>query len=119
MARPNFRAQAHDRLADERELSPAIISLLSPEGAQRNHGVRTIPVDRIDSNPEQPRMSFDEESLKELSASITEHGVLQPILVRPVNGKYQLIAGERDFRRGKGPFTRCRLGSTVPKARFS
>jgi ParB family transcriptional regulator, chromosome partitioning protein len=101
LARPNFRAQAHDRLADERELSPAIISLLSPEGTQRNHGVRTVPVDRIEPNPEQPRMTFDEDSLKELSASITEHGVLQPILVRPVGGKYQLIAGERRWRASK------------------
>ena len=46
-------------------------------------GVRIIPLDRIEPNPEQPRLVFDEETLDELAASIREHGVLQPILVRP------------------------------------
>lgn len=103
MARPDFRAQASQRLAQERELSPAIISLLSPEGkGSRSRGIRNVPVDRIDSNPEQPRMSFDEEALKELASSVTEHGVLQPILVRPAaEGRYQLIAGERRWRASK------------------
>jgi ParB family chromosome partitioning protein len=102
LARPNFRAQASKRLAEERELSPAIISLLSPEGTNRSHGIRNVPVDRIDPNPEQPRMTFDETSLKELAASVTEHGVLQPVLVRPAaEGRYQLIAGERRWRASK------------------
>ena len=102
MARPNFRTQAHDRLAEERELSPAIISLLSSEGTARQHGVRNVPVDRIDPNPEQPRLTFDADALKELAASVTEHGVLQPILVRPgANGRYQLVAGERRWRASK------------------
>jgi ParB family chromosome partitioning protein len=102
LARPNFRTQAHDRLAEERELSPAIISLLSPERTGRSHGIRNVPVDRIDPNPEQPRMTFDEDALKELAASVTEHGVLQPILVRPAEkGRYQLIAGERRWRASK------------------
>lgn len=57
-----------------------------------------IPVGDIDQNPHQPRMHFDEESLGELSASIREIGVLQPVLVRPVDGRYQLIAGERRWR---------------------
>jgi ParB family chromosome partitioning protein len=58
-----------------------------------------VPLDRIDPNPDQPRLTFDEDSLQELAASITEHGVLQPILVRPVaDGRYQLIAGERRWR---------------------
>ena len=99
-SRPNFRAQANARLSEERELSPAIISLLTPEGkGPRTHGVRNVPVDRIDPNPNQPRLTFDEDSLQELAASITEHGVLQPILVRPgTDGRYQLIAGERRWR---------------------
>lgn len=102
MARPDFRSQAAQRLAEERaELSPAIISLLSDETGPRSRGstVRNVPLDRIDPNPEQPRLTFDEDSLQELAASITEHGVLQPILVRPVaEGRYQLIAGERRWR---------------------
>jgi len=91
------------RLAEEREgLSPAIISLLAPEGSQGAPTVRNVPVDRIDSNPDQPRLSFDEDTLNELAASITEHGVLQPILVRPAaDGRYQLIAGERRWRSSK------------------
>src|SRR5919106_3280636 len=83
LARPDFRTTAARRLAEERELSPSIISLLSPEGAGHATNVRRVPVDRIDTNPQQPRMSFDEDALQELAASIREHGVLQPILVRP------------------------------------
>jgi ParB/RepB/Spo0J family partition protein len=102
LARPDFRAAAARRLSEERELSPAIISLLSSESTGRTIGVRTIPVDRIESNPEQPRLAFDEDALQELSASIREHGVLQPILLRPLgNNRYQLIAGERRWRATK------------------
>lgn len=99
MPRPDFRAAAARRLSEERELSPAIVSLLSPEGGGRKQGVRMIPLDRIEPNPDQPRMEFDEASLEELAASIREHGVLQPILVRPrEQGRYQLVAGERRWR---------------------
>ncbi len=102
MARPDFRSQAAQRLSEERsELSPAIISLLGDDTGPRARGgtVRNVPLDRIDPNPDQPRLTFDEDSLQELAASITEHGVLQPILVRPgAEGRYQLIAGERRWR---------------------
>ena len=54
MARPDFRAAAARRLSEERELPPAIVSLLSPETTHRSTGVKVIPVDRIESNPEQP-----------------------------------------------------------------
>ncbi|HET7029337.1 MAG TPA: ParB/RepB/Spo0J family partition protein [Candidatus Limnocylindrales bacterium] len=102
MARPDFRAAAARRLSEDRELSPAIVSLLSPEAVGRSVGVRVIPVDRIEPNPDQPRMVFDEEALHELAASIREHGVLQPILVRPLGAnRYQLIAGERRWRASK------------------
>lgn len=58
-----------------------------------------VPVAAISPNPNQPRVYFDEESLIELSASITEMGVLQPILLRPSgDGLYELIAGERRWR---------------------
>jgi ParB family chromosome partitioning protein len=90
-------------LSEERELSPTIVSLLDPEAGRRTvAGVRQIPVDRIEPNPEQPRLEFDEQSLDELAASIREHGVLQPILARPLpGGRYQLIAGERRWRASK------------------
>lgn len=102
MARPDFRAQASRRLAEERELSPAIVSLLSSDSPNRSVGVRMVPLDRIESNPEQPRLAFNQETLDELAASIREHGVLQPILVRPRgSNRYQLIAGERRWRASK------------------
>jgi len=99
LARPDFRAAAARRLSEDRDLSPAIVSLLSSDNVGRSRGVRVIPVARIESNPNQPRMVFDEEALHELAASIREHGVLQPILVRPLGeNRYQLIAGERRWR---------------------
>ena len=99
MARPDFRATAARRLSEERELSPAIVSLLSPDSPTRSVGIRTVPLDRIESNPEQPRLAFNQDTLDELAASIREHGVLQPVLVRPLGGnRYQLIAGERRWR---------------------
>jgi len=102
LARPDFRAAAARRLSEERELSPAIVSLLSPDGPTRSVGVRIVQVDRIEPNPEQPRLAFNQETLDELAASIREHGVLQPILVRPVGqNTYQLIAGERRWRASK------------------
>ncbi|MBI2983665.1 MAG: ParB/RepB/Spo0J family partition protein, partial [Chloroflexi bacterium] len=64
--------------------------------------VREIPIEKIQPNPSQPRMTWHEETLKELAASITEHGVLQPILVRPAAGEsYEIIAGERRWRASK------------------
>jgi ParB family chromosome partitioning protein len=102
LARTDFRAAAARRLSEERELPPAIVSLLSPETTHRSTGVKVVPVDRIESNPEQPRLAFDEATLNELAASIREHGVLQPILVRPIGGnRFQLIAGERRWRAAK------------------
>jgi len=99
LARPDFRAVAARRLSEDRELSPAIVSLLSSENAGRSTGVKVIAIDRIESNPDQPRMIFDEGALSELAGSIREHGVLQPILVRPLGeNRYQLIAGERRWR---------------------
>jgi ParB family chromosome partitioning protein len=103
LARTDFRAAAARRLSEERELSPAIVSLLSNDRQGRPRGgVRNINVDRIVPNPEQPRLAIDATSLEELAASIREHGVLQPILVRPLDGgEYQLIAGERRWRASK------------------
>jgi ParB family transcriptional regulator, chromosome partitioning protein len=104
LARPDFRAAAARRLSEDRELSPAIFSLLSSDDSDvgRSTGVRVIPVGNIESNPDQPRMVFDPVALHELSASIREHGVLQPILVRPLGAnRYQLVAGERRWRASK------------------
>jgi ParB family chromosome partitioning protein len=62
-------------------------------------GVRELPVDSIQANPEQPRTRFDEGRLEELAASLTRHGIIQPVVVRPTpGGGYRLIAGERRLR---------------------
>src|SRR3972149_4587362 len=57
-----------------------------------------IPVDQIRSNPFQPRTEFDPEALAELTRSIVEKGVIQPVTVRRVEGGYQLVTGERRLR---------------------
>lgn len=58
----------------------------------------TLKMRQIHRNPNQPRKTFDEDALKELAESIKEHGLLQPIVVRKVEGGYELVAGERRFR---------------------
>ena len=57
-----------------------------------------IDIDLIDPNPQQPRDRFDAANLEELSASIRANGIVQPIVVRPHAGRYQIIAGERRWR---------------------
>lgn len=65
-------------------------------------GIQQIPINTITPNPMQPRRDFDERSLRELAASIEEHGLLQPIVVREDgHGGYVLIAGERRLRASK------------------
>ena len=95
---PAFRENIH-RLFDEAQavdLGPGIVSLLESKAIHAQ--IREIPVEKILPNPAQPRLSYEEDSLTELADSIREHGVLQPILVRPVGSKYELIAGERRWR---------------------
>ncbi|MDF1752908.1 MAG: ParB/RepB/Spo0J family partition protein [Verrucomicrobiales bacterium] len=57
-----------------------------------------VSLDQIVPSPFQPRKRFNDEHLEELAESIREHGLIQPLVVRPVNGKYELIAGERRWR---------------------
>ena len=96
--RPAFRENIH-RLFEEAQatdLAPGIVSLIESRATQAQ--MRDVPVARILPNPAQPRLSYDEESLTELADSIREHGVLQPILLRPAGSEYELIAGERRWR---------------------
>ena len=61
-----------------------------------------IQINKIEINKDQPRKSFNEEKIKELSLSIKQHGIIQPITVRRIdNDKFQLISGERRFRASK------------------
>ena len=68
------------------------------EAGEELEGARLLPLDVIDANPHQARQVFDEQALKELADSIREHGVLEPILVRSLDGRYQVVAGERRTR---------------------
>ena len=63
--------------------------------------IQHIPLNRIVRNPSQPRTQFDAAAIAELAASIKERGVLQPVLLRPAGGGYQLVAGERRFLAAK------------------
>jgi ParB/RepB/Spo0J family partition protein len=95
---PAFRENIH-RLFDEAQatdLGPGLVSLI--ESRATHAQIREIAVGKILPNPAQPRLSYEEDSLSELADSIREHGVLQPILVRPVGSQYELIAGERRWR---------------------
>ena len=96
--RPAFSENIH-RLFDEAQatdLAPGIVSLI--ESRATHAQIREVPTNRILPNPAQPRLSYEEDSLVELADSIREHGVLQPILVRPVGRQFELIAGERRWR---------------------
>lgn len=101
-------ARKSDRKALGRGLSallgdPAASGALTASGSETvlPRDTNEIPIDLIERNPDQPRQTFREEDLVELSNSIKEHGVLQPVLLRPLDGtpkKYQIIAGERRWR---------------------
>jgi len=71
-----------------------------PTAAQdeRMSELRHIKLTEIVADPDQPRRSFDEAALDEMAASIVEHGILQPIVVTPHKGHYQIVAGERRYR---------------------
>ena len=74
----------------------AILSVAPRDELQE---LRAVPIDLIDPSPNQPRHTFDEDSLMALAGSIRARGILQPVLVRPlVSGRYELIAGERRWR---------------------
>ncbi|MGI6450813.1 MAG: ParB/RepB/Spo0J family partition protein [Desulfitobacteriia bacterium] len=63
--------------------------------------IKEIMLEDIIPNPDQPRHDFDEQKLEELAQSIKEHGLLQPILVKPEGNRYHIIAGERRYRAAK------------------
>ena len=69
------------------------------ESVPEKSNFRSVPLHRIEPNPDQPRKDFDEELLQELSESISAHGLIQPLTVRETEpGYYQIIAGERRWR---------------------
>ena len=73
----------------------------SPEPWEPHESSLNIPVDAIQPNPLQPRRVFEDNRLEELAQSIRANGIIQPLVVRLVNGRYQLVAGERRWRAAK------------------
>jgi ParB family chromosome partitioning protein len=84
----------------QKGLGKGLNALLSEEVIFKNkeEGVKKVPILEVEPNFEQPRKSFSEEELLELSLSIKQHGILQPLIVRKKEDKYQIIAGERRYR---------------------
>lgn len=86
-------------MAKIRGLGKGLDALFADTGADSGDAVHSVRLSEIEPNRAQPRKDFDEEALAELSDSIAKHGVLQPLLVRPMaNGSYQIVAGERRWR---------------------
>ena len=84
-------------MAKEGGLGRGVDALFLDNAVEENADL--LPLDEIEPNRGQPRRSFDEAALAELADSIREHGVLQPLLVRPMtDGGYRLVAGERRYR---------------------
>ena len=88
-------------MTETKRLGRGLEALLGPitrDRAEASGALRELAVDSIRPNPFQPRTAIDEAAFTELAASIEASGLLQPIVVRPRNGSYELIAGERRWR---------------------
>lgn len=85
-------------MAMKKGLGKGLDALLGDYAEAPQEGVRELDVYSIDTNAGQPRKEFDEDKLKELSGSISQHGMVQPILVRQKGERYVIVAGERRFR---------------------
>jgi ParB family chromosome partitioning protein len=83
---------------EPRRLGRGLQSLIASEPAA--HDQNLVPVEHIVPNPNQPRSTFDEVAIDRLAESIQKNGLLQPIVVRRVGSKYEIIAGERRYRAG-------------------
>jgi ParB family chromosome partitioning protein len=88
-------------MSETKRLGRGLEALLGPvsrEQAEASGTLREVPVSSVRPNPYQPRTQVDETSLAELTASMEASGLLQPVIVRPRHGTYELIAGERRWR---------------------
>ncbi|MER2089094.1 MAG: ParB/RepB/Spo0J family partition protein [Sporosarcina sp.] len=82
-------------------LGKGLQALFPGESLAKAESVEQVHVKSIKVNPYQPRKIFDESAIQELSASIKEHGILQPIILRKVGSAYEIVVGERRFRAAK------------------
>lgn len=96
----------NDRKTERRGLGRGLSALMADVGmvesaslrAGASAGVREVPIEQVQPNPDQPRRRFDSEALADLAASIREKGVLQPLLVREKGDGFEIVAGERRWR---------------------
>lgn len=80
-------------------LGKGLNAIFIENDSEDNNGSVTLKISEIEPNRSQPRKEFDEKALSELAESISKHGLLQPLLVRPLPlGGYQIVAGERRYR---------------------
>ena len=89
-----------DSLITDKVSKPAVTDMAGTKKENAGEGV-LININKVEPNREQPRKNFDEDALLELSESIKQFGVLQPLLVQDKNGYYEIIAGERRWRAAK------------------
>lgn len=82
-------------------LGKGINALFPGENLTKNETINQISISDIKANPYQPRKIFDQSALDELSESIKEHGILQPVVVRKAGKRFELVVGERRFRAAK------------------
>lgn len=87
-----------DALLGEALRGDSVSGQSSADRDARSQGVTSLSIIDIRPNPNQPRRHFSDEKLEELAASIARHGIIQPIVVRPYQGGYQIVAGERRWR---------------------
>ena len=98
-------AEKRDRRGLGRGLSALMadvnVEAATPSQVEGRKGFETVPIERIYANPDQPRRQFTENDLTDLTNSVREKGVIQPLIVRPLPGdptSYQIVAGERRWR---------------------
>jgi ParB family chromosome partitioning protein len=82
-------------------LGKGLGALIANDSTEENNGVLELRINEIEPNADQPRKSFDDEKLLNLSESIKQHGIIQPIIVKKDNNTYTIIAGERRWRAAK------------------
>ncbi|MBC8206757.1 MAG: ParB/RepB/Spo0J family partition protein [Kiritimatiellales bacterium] len=83
-----------DALIQEKKVTAPVAEAPAPDG----EGITKLSIKKLKANPNQPRHTFRDEALKELTASVKEHGILQPLLVRKKEKHFEVIAGERRLR---------------------
>lgn len=80
---------------------PTEANVTSIDDRKARDAQRSVPIERIRPNPDQPRRTFDEDALEELAASLSAKGIIQPLIVRPIEGEagtFEIVAGERRWR---------------------